>query len=476
MGNGPGGLADYERIVDGSERLTGGFVWEWYDHGLRRGEGFGYGGDFGEVVHDGSFVIDGLVLPDRTPSPGLAELAAVFAPIRLDVRAGGVTVTNRRAFTDAADVELGWTLEEDGVQLSSAVLPLPALPPAAQVAVTLPEQALATVGATAERWVTVVARSRAATAWAPAGHVLGRGQLRTYDPPAASAPAVVDGAIHDGEGFNVGPAEFDDRGGLRRLHGWDVTHAGVDVWRAPTENDRFGGAGGKTARLDLWRAQGLDRLTWRVDEVAASASGLRVAGRLAAAGTDAGFRVSQTWSAPRGTVRLELEVVRERNEQDPLPRLDLVLGIAVPDPGSVPVEWFGLGPGENYPDSRAAGWVGRHRGSVTGLQTPYVVPQENGCRCEVRWAELALADATLRVDAADPVTFTVQPWSTAAIDRATHTEELRPERVLWLHLGAGIDGLGTASCGPGVLDGHAFRSPRATLDLTFARTPRIDRR
>ena len=83
MGNGPGGLADYQALFERHPRCQGGFVWEWIDHGLRdaaRGF-FAYGGDFGEPLHDGNFVADGLVFPDRTPSPGLIELKKVFEPV-----------------------------------------------------------------------------------------------------------------------------------------------------------------------------------------------------------------------------------------------------------------------------------------------------------------------------------------------------------------------------------------------------------
>ena len=90
MGNGPGALDTYDAQVDASPRHHGGFVWEWRDHGIltRTADGtpfFAYGGDFGEVVHDGNFVMDGMVLPDDTPTPGLAEFAAVNAPVVLTV-------------------------------------------------------------------------------------------------------------------------------------------------------------------------------------------------------------------------------------------------------------------------------------------------------------------------------------------------------------------------------------------------------
>ena len=83
MGNGPGGLADYQALFERYQRCQGGFVWEWIDHGIWNGSFYAYGGDFGEPLHDGNFVADGLLFPDRTPSPGLLELKKVVEPVRI---------------------------------------------------------------------------------------------------------------------------------------------------------------------------------------------------------------------------------------------------------------------------------------------------------------------------------------------------------------------------------------------------------
>ena len=121
MGNGPGALDTYDAQVDASPRHHGGFVWEWRDHGLltHTADGtpfFAYGGDFGEVVHDGNFVMDGMVLPDDTPTPGLAEFAAVNAPVVLDRRsiAGRLTVANRYHTVDTAHLRFVAVVEDDG--------------------------------------------------------------------------------------------------------------------------------------------------------------------------------------------------------------------------------------------------------------------------------------------------------------------------------------------------------------------------
>ena len=132
MGNGPGGLAEYQRLFETYPRCQGGFVWEWIDHGLRTrsAEGvefFAYGGDFGEPVHDGNFVADGLLFPDRSPSPGLLEYKKVIEPVRL--LAGGphqLRVENRYEVRDLSHLRFEWVLEEEGRQVAAGMLDVPA--------------------------------------------------------------------------------------------------------------------------------------------------------------------------------------------------------------------------------------------------------------------------------------------------------------------------------------------------------------
>src|SRR3569833_3916151 len=136
MGNGPGCIDRYEDLVDRFPRLHGGFVWEWRDHGIRtRSPGgvefFGYGGDFGEVVHDGQFCMDGMVLSDGTPTPGLSEFAAVVAPIRFGLPARTaktptVTIENRRHSADTSDLVFRWCIYLDGHEVSRGILDVPA--------------------------------------------------------------------------------------------------------------------------------------------------------------------------------------------------------------------------------------------------------------------------------------------------------------------------------------------------------------
>jgi beta-galactosidase len=454
MGNGPGALADYEALFDGSPRLAGGFVWEWIDHGIRVGACYRYGGDFGEAVHDGSFVIDGLVLPDRTPSPALAELAAVFAPVTMTVYPDSLEIRNRRSFAATTDLRFTWQAEADGTPVAAGTFGAIDVAALSTRTVPLPESLTAAVSGSpglpgdGEVWVTVSAVQAASTSYAPAGHLVSRaqGQLR-----AARASVPADSGVPLGAGASGG------RPGA--LGPFEIVHCGLDVWRAPTENDRATGNDEPASLETRWRAAGFDRLVER-------RHGAR--SRWGAAATDIGFDTELTWRSLRGGLRLTATIERRNGLEIPLPRLGLVFALRVEDPGDARVEWFGLGPGETYPDSRSAAWVGRHRAAVRDLQTRYVVPQENGNRSGVRWCTLTTPSGRLRINGDQPFDLAIRPWSTAELERARHDCELREGDLLWVHLATGVTGLGSATCGPGVARPARLLIEKATMSWDFS--------
>ncbi|TDD32242.1 DUF4981 domain-containing protein, partial [Nonomuraea terrae] len=164
MGNGPGGLAEYQELFERYPRLAGGFVWEWIDHGLAHPEfGYAYGGDYGEPLHDGNFVIDGLVFPDRTPSPGLLDLKKVFEPVRIEFGDGIVRVVNGYGYTDLSHLEFVATVQVEGETVAEHRLDVPA----AGGECKLPDTADGPAG---ERWLTVRAVLARDLPWAAAGH------------------------------------------------------------------------------------------------------------------------------------------------------------------------------------------------------------------------------------------------------------------------------------------------------------------
>lgn len=476
MGTGPGGLLEYQRLFESSSRCLGGFVWEWIDHGLRqtdeRGrQRYAYGGDFGEPVHDGNFVADGLLFPDRTPSPGLLDYAAVIAPVLIEADDGGVRVTNRFDVVDLAAVRFRWVLETDGLPTASGDLEVPPLAPGGTVSVALPGEA--TLAVPGEGWVTVTAASTRDSSWAAAGHVLGLGQVPVGAGQARTkiARERLPGPVAQGPDLLLGDAVFDGATGrLLRVAGVQVLEPPlVDLWRAPTDNDL---APHGEPLVPQWRALGLDRLRHRLVGVEVRDDELVVRHRVGAAATDVGFDVTYRWSAlgsgdhGRSALRLEMAMTPDGELTCPLPRVGLRLAL----PRDLDqVTWFGRGPGESYADTGYGTRVGRFSGSVDDLQTPYVFPQENGNRARVRWATVCDAGGTgLRVDGAPTVDLTVRRWSSEQLDRARHTAELVDEGRVWVNLDVAQQGIGTASCGPGVLPAYRLAAGPRTLTVLLS--------
>jgi beta-galactosidase len=448
MGNGPGGLFEYQRLFETYPRCQGGFVWEWIDHALRTRstegrEFFAYGGDFGEPVHDGNFVADGLLFPDRTPSPGLLELKKVVEPVRL--LAGGphqLRVENGYEVRDLSHLRFDWLLEEEGRLVSEGTIDVPATAPGETSVVPLPTLARTT----RETWLTVRAALSGEEPWAPAGHEVAWGQfpVQTASTPATRSPDVACNTT--GPEVRLGAGTFTPDGELIRLGELDVSTPRLEVWRAPIDNDR--GFSRDPQEL-LWRRIGLDRMTHRVDEVTMVGHEIVVRTRVAPAATAIGLTATYRWSPTDDGLLLHVAVVPEGDWPCSLPRL----GVRMSVPAALDrVEWFGQGPGEAYPDSALSARIGRHARTIDEWQTPYVFPQENGHRAGVRWATLTDDDgAGLFIEGRPTVGLTVRRWTTEDLDVARHTSELATRDRVWLNIDAGQNGLGTASCGPGVL-------------------------
>ncbi|MER7969548.1 glycoside hydrolase family 2 TIM barrel-domain containing protein [Streptomyces sp. NPDC096080] len=464
MGNGPGGLADYQALFESHDRLQGGFVWEWIDHGVRDERfGYAYGGDFGEELHDGNFVCDGLVLPDRTPSPGLLEYKKVIEPVLIEVDGAGGTarVTNRQDFADLSAFAFTWSCQVDGETVGSGPLTVPALAPGGSADVKLPALP---AGRDAETGWTVSAALAADTRWGAAGHEVawGQGAVTARRVPAvepAGAPAF------PGDGtLTLGPGVFDARtGALRAIGGVGVTGGPrLDVWRAPTDNDDGAPWQSDTRYGLLWRKLGLHRMRHRLDAVEQDGPALTVRTRVAPAAWEVGLAAVYRWTSDGERLALTVSVTPEGDWRVPLPRLGVRFGLTGP---ADRVRWFGGGPGEAYPDTKAAARLGRWESTVDALQTPYVRPQENGARADVRWAEVG----GLRIEGDPEFWFTARRWTTEHLDAAAHLTDLVPGDTVWVNLDHGQHGIGSQSCGPGPLPHYRLDAERA--EFSFVLTP-----
>ncbi|MFG2776959.1 glycoside hydrolase family 2 TIM barrel-domain containing protein [Streptomyces prunicolor] len=473
MGNGPGGLADYQRLFESYDRLQGGFVWEWIDHGIKDERfGFAYGGDFGEELHDGNFVCDGLVFPDRAPSPGLIEYKKVIEPVRItgDGADGTVRITNAYDFADLSNLAFAWSYQVDGETVESGTLTVPSLAPGESADVKLPEPPTESDGAESQ-W-TVRAFLAADTTWGTAGHVIGWGQFPVTARPLPSVSALAGPVLADRR-ITLGPATFDARTGeLKTIGTVDVTGLRLDVWRAPTDNDD--GASWQTdVRFGLlWRKFGLHRMRHRLDGVELSEDALTVRTRVAPAAWEVGLATVYRWTSDGSRLRLTVSVAPEGDWTFPLPRLGVRFGL---DASADRVKWFGGGPGEGYPDTKSASILARWESTVDDLQTPYVRPQENGARPDVRWAEIG----GLRIDGDPEFWFTARRWTTEQLDAATHRTDLTPGTAsnsgsaagVWVNLDHGQHGIGSQSCGPGPLPQYFLNARPTEFSFVFAETP-----
>jgi beta-galactosidase len=482
MGNGPGGLAEYQRLFETYPRCQGGFVWEWIDHGLRTRspegvEFFAYGGDFGEPVHDGNFVADGLLFPDRTPSPGLLEYKKVIEPVRL--LAGGsndLRVENRYEVRDLSHLRFDWVLEEEGRPLAQGTFDgPPTLPGKASVVgfPTLPSTTL-------ESWLTVRAVLAEAEPWALAGQEVAWGQFPLSAPARTISPSPDAQVETTDEGIRLGAGTFTHDGRLIRLGELDISTPLLEVWRAPIDNDR---AFAREPQELTWRQIGLDRMQHRIDGVDTTDGEIVVHTRVGPAATRAGFSATYRWSPIDGGLLLQVDVAPEGDWPAPLPRLGVCLSL----PGGLDrVEWFGQGPGEAYPDSALAARVGRYVRTVDEWQTPYVFPQENGHRAGVRWAAITGGAGGLRIEGArlhqapdsavqdqhnPTVGLTVRRWTTDDLDKARHTSDLLRRDRVWVNIDAGQNGLGTSSCGPGVLPQHRLKATARSFAVALLTVP-----
>ncbi|MGW5491353.1 glycoside hydrolase family 2 TIM barrel-domain containing protein [Streptomyces olivaceoviridis] len=483
MGNGPGGLDEYEALVHAYPRVHGGFVWEWRDHGILTSAPDGtpyyaYGGDFGEVVHDGNFVMDGMLLSDDVPTPGLHEFKAVVQPIRFDFGDDGVTVTNLRHSADTRDLRFRWRVEHDGVPVDSGHLEVPVVAPGGSERVPLPP---IRVSPDAETWFTVDAVLAAATAWAPEGHVVATAQRDSSAPrTAAAARPRTDWRPGDGT-LTLGIAEFVD-GSLVRLAGRAVTGPRLELFRAPTDNDESASdrvedsdaAVAGVSHADLWRRDGLDRLTTRRVSVEQGARSLRTIDKVAAAGSAPSVTVESVWSLGDDGLELLVEIEPSRGWRTVWPRIGVRFGF--PD-GTAPVDgadWFGLGPFESYPDSLRAARTGRFTAGVHDLSAGYARPQETGHRSRLRRLTLLSGGAeVLRVEAVPDRSgrrpgFTLSRHTPQETARARHPFELPESRTSHLIIDAAQHGLGSRSCGPDVRPGFALRPEARTIRLRLS--------
>lgn len=504
MGNGPGCVKEYWDVIWKYPKFCGAFVWEWIDHGIRQQtedgqEYFAYGGDFGDTPNDKSFVCDGLIFPDRTPSPGMLELKQAMQPVATemaDARTLRLKLTNHLAFTGFDQFAACWKLLAGGEVVSSGTFELPAVAPYESGYVQVPCEVPA--DEKRELFLVVSYRLAAATKWADAGHEVGFAQFKLRDAAPCSKPVAFIPPVPGEYCGDCGELEplGDDEIENARIFAWvgrdfelilDTVEGTIvhwksggrsiiergplfNFWRAPTSND--GKDIGWRAQQQ-WRDHGLHDLQARygVPRIEASKKAgpalvlpVHLGGPVVACGIDAEMRFTVDSC---GRLALNISGKPTGDWNCTWPRIGVELKLPLCD--SV-TEWYGRGPGETYSDTCAAGMMGIWRKETDQMGTNYVVPQENGARFDTRWVKFRNPDGTgLRVCAETPFLFNISRYETADVTEAKHPFELEERDYYTLSLDIAQDGIGTGSCGPEAIEEYRLR-PRE-FNFTWILSP-----
>ena len=491
MGNSNGTLKEYWEAFWNYPGLQGGFIWDWMDQGIRKVDENGvaywaYGGDFGESVHDFDFCINGLVWPDRTPHPAMYEFKKLVQPLAvraLCVSEGRYRIINRHDFSNLSSYALGWDLEVNGRSRASGSPDLPEVAPGGAAEITIPHPRPECAEGE-EAFVTFRFRLKEETAWASAGHEIAWEQFpvpgrrppstRSGRIPGNRTPVAVESKGNDvslalGEWSLIGNPASGRLSAIRRGN-TDLFAAlpEINSWRAPTDNDEIRGwSAQETKPAGRWRAAGLDRLEL-IDE------SLEISGEKSERPSLV-VRRRYRGSDPNKPITHEMilgfdetggVVFHNIFDYHPaLPDLPRVGVVMTTVPGFETVEWFGKGPWENYIDRDSAP-VGLYSGAVDEQFVPYILPQENGNRTEVRFMKLHGEPGSITFKGR--FEFSVSRYTADELSRCRHTNELKPIAGTVVTLDLRQRGLGTASCGPDTLDKYTIPSGRHRFSFTLS--------
>jgi len=477
MGNSVGNLKEYWDAIESYHGLQGGFIWDWIDQGLTKidekgNEYWAYGGDFGDTINDRNFCINGLVFPDRTPHPSLIEYKKLIQPVAVravDLLQGQVEIVNKFDFSTLEELLVTWELAVDGEVQQQGTLPTLKTLPGKSTLVTLPFTPPELFPG-AEAFLTLHFTLKENELWADSGHEVGWEQFKlpltlmgTFNQEFQGELPIL-GVDESPEFVTVKGAEFSlafdkSTGQISSFvyQGVELIESGLqlNIWRAATDNDgfKFGAQIDwlEFKLLNQWIKHGLDRLESTCDsliweQIASGAVKVTTNHSLKAADAEYGFR-HQTVYTVSGLGDVQSEHYVDCDRMLPLlPRMGVILSLPA---GFEQFTWLGRGPEESYSDRKAGVAVGLYSGTVDEQYEPYIMPQENGNKTDVRWAALTNANGFGLLAAATPLMETgVRHFTANDLYNAYHTNELTRRPEIYWTLDLAQCGLGGASCGP----------------------------
>ena len=474
MGNGPGDFEDYFQMIHKDDRMCGGFVWEWCDHAIAHGTAengktrYYYGGDHGEAIHDGNFCMDGLVYPDRTPHTGLLEYKNVYRPVRVvsyDWKNGQIVLHNYMDFDDLNNyVDIFYEMTQDGITVEKGKLVNVVAAPHSDAVVELKLQ----VPSTGKVYLKLIYRLKKQMPLLKPGHELGFDEIKLANEDDRNRQAVKwleqekeVGAIDVKENerqvvlqANDFTYVFDKRTGLFE----DMQFAGrsyidhpmeLNIWRAPTDNDMYIKKEWKKAHYDAAYTR-----AYRI-EVLQNKHGVFIMEHVAVLADTVQkiLDVEMTWKINEdGKIEAVIEAVKDR-EFPELPRFGIRMFL---NKKMNEVTYFGMGPQESYRDKHQASCHGLFRSKVAQMHEDYIRPQENGSHYDCDYVEITSGQYGIAAVSNDSFSFNVSVYTQEELERASHNYELEESDSTVFCMDYAMNGIGSNSCGPDVLDKYRF--------------------
>ncbi|GAA6286023.1 beta-galactosidase [Blautia caecimuris] len=474
MGNGPGDFEDYFQMIQDNDKMCGGFVWEWCDHAISHGTAengktiYAYGGDHGEEIHDGNFCMDGLVYPDRTVHTGLLEYKNVYRPARVisyNKESGELVLHNYMDFDDLKDyVKISYELTQDGLVISKGILPEFSVAPHGEgktnLKINVPENG--------KCYLKLIYHLKKELPLLDEDHILGFDEIEVSKEDTKCKLAekwipktVVDSELQVNENdtqIHIKGREFAYTIDKRTALFTEMKFAGreylnhpmeLNIWRAPTDNDMY--------IKSEWKKAHYDKAYTRAytTEVVQGKHGVKITSHasVVAETVQKILDVTITWKIEAaGKIDADIAVTKDDEFPD-LPRFGVRMFL---DKKLSVVRYFGMGPQESYCDKHQAASHGLYRADVGDLHEDYIRPQENGSHYDCEYVELNNSRYGIVAFAEKAFSFNASYYTQEELEKKTHNYELIESDSVVFCVDYALNGIGSNSCGPVVLEQYRF--------------------
>ena len=474
MGNGPGDFEDYFQMIQDNDKMCGGFVWEWCDHAIAHGTAengktiYAYGGDHGEEIHDGNFCMDGLVYPDRTVHTGLLEYKNVYRPARVisyNKESGELVLHNYMDFDDLKDyVKISYELTQDGLVISKGILPEFFVAPHGEgktnLKINVPENG--------KCYLKLIYHLKKELPLLDEDHILGFDEIEVSKEDTKCKLAekwipktVVDSELQVNENdtqIHIKGREFAYTIDKRTALFTEMKFAGreylnhpmeLNIWRAPTDNDMY--------IKSEWKKAHYDKAYTRAytTEVVQGKHGVKITSHasVVAETVQKILDVTITWKIEAaGKIDADIAVTKDDEFPD-LPRFGVRMFL---DKKLSAARYFGMGPQESYCDKHQAASHGLYQANVDDLHEDYIRPQENGSHYDCEYVELNNSRYGIVASAEKAFSFNASYYTQEELEKKTHNYELTESDSVVFCVDYALNGIGSNSCGPVVLDQYRF--------------------